>query len=273
MKQQKPDDTALYRKLRGAFEMTPEQKKRVEQEIMRRAAAPKTVTVQTVQVDYADAETAERKLPGGYWFALRAIPLAACLVLVCAGAFFLHRGLKDPAEPVTQQSSLSVEEQVTLPATEQPETALTTVKMVYPDRRSTDRSADCSGTAEFGIRCREPDNCRTDNRDGSRDNGAGNCIGHRSCGSRHNDHCVCGKDDNVSNSNNKGDYSQGNNHQGDDDKGNNHQGDDDKGDDNKGDNHQGDNNKGNDNKDNDHQGDHYNSDHHSDRTAAVDAGC
>ena len=118
MKQQKHDDTALYRELRGAFEMSPGQKKRVEQEIRRRAAAEKTVTVQTADDGFAETDAGTRSIFGGYWYAVRMIPLAACLVLVCAGAFFLHRGLTDPADSGAQQSSIAVEEQITLPETE-----------------------------------------------------------------------------------------------------------------------------------------------------------
>ena len=124
MKQQH-DDTALYRELRGAFEMSPAQKQRVEQEILRRAAAAKPVTVQTEQ-NGAPVITLKRKA-GGYGPALRMVSLAACLVLVCAGAFFLHRGLTDRPDTLSQQSSVEMEEILTAPAETVTETAVTTV--------------------------------------------------------------------------------------------------------------------------------------------------
>ncbi len=124
MKQQH-DDTALYRELRGAFEMSPAQKQRVEQEILRRAAAAKPVTVQTEQ-NGAPVITLKRKA-GGYGSALRMVSLAACLVLVCAGAFFLHRGLTDRPDTLSQQSSVAMEEILTAPAETVTETTVTTV--------------------------------------------------------------------------------------------------------------------------------------------------
>ena len=125
MKQQQHDDTALYRELRGAFEMSPAQKRRVEQEILRRAAAAKPVTVQTEQ-NGAPVITMKRKA-GGYGSALRMVSLAACLVLVCAGAFFLHRGLTDRPDTLSQQSSVAMEEILTAPAETVTETTVTTV--------------------------------------------------------------------------------------------------------------------------------------------------
>ena len=124
MKQQH-DDTALYRELRGAFEMSPAQKQRVEQEILRRAAAAKSVTVQT-ELNGAPVITLKRKA-GGYGSALRMVSLAACLVLVCAGAFFLHRGLTDRPDTLSQQSSVEMEEILTAPAETMTETTVTTV--------------------------------------------------------------------------------------------------------------------------------------------------
>lgn len=134
MKQQH-DDTALYRELRGAFEMSPAQKRRVEQEILRRAAAAKPVTVQTEQ-NGAPVITLKRKA-GGYGPALRMVSLAACLVLVCAGAFFLHRGLTDRPDTLSQQSSVEMEEILTAPAETVTETAVTTVTAATSQEQKT----------------------------------------------------------------------------------------------------------------------------------------
>lgn len=106
MKQQQHDDTALYRELRGAFRMSPEQKLRVEQEIRRRTNAAMTANVQTVR----DSTPEIKKSHGAYWYASRVLPMAACLVLVCAGAFFLHRGFTEPADSLEQQDSVEMEE-------------------------------------------------------------------------------------------------------------------------------------------------------------------
>ena len=112
------ENTELYRSLRGAFEMTPEQKHRVAEKIRRRAAAGQKADVPAVQDAPAEKAAASSRPFGGYWFAVRVIPLAACLVLVCAGAFFLHRGFADPADSVIRQDSLSVAEQTAMPVTD-----------------------------------------------------------------------------------------------------------------------------------------------------------
>ncbi len=133
MKQQKTNEP--YEALRGAFSMQPERKQALEQEIRKRAALRHTEQ-QTAAETESDFRTEKNpKRFGGYWLAVRLIPLTACFVLAVAGVMFLRHEWKLTAE--TDLSSMSdLEEQLTLPVT----TAATTVSEPQTDTGTSART-------------------------------------------------------------------------------------------------------------------------------------
>lgn len=107
----------IYQQLRGAFTMSPEQKLRVEAAIRQRASVQNAASAEPAAI--TETKTSGiRKQPGGGWIAARVLPLAACVMLAVGVGFFLHRTMKPPVDPLTQQSSFALEEQLIPPASE-----------------------------------------------------------------------------------------------------------------------------------------------------------
>ena len=104
MKQQEQHDTGLYRQLHGAFDMTPEQMQRVREEIQQRAAAQDSALPAAGRINLKEIRR----------ISLRTALSAACLLLIAGGGIRLYRGVTD--NPMTQQSSVLIEEQLTPPA-------------------------------------------------------------------------------------------------------------------------------------------------------------
>ena len=112
MKQQY-DEHALYRQLRGAFQMTPEQERRVAQAIRQRTAAVRPAPVQTEQVVITEQPLSAKPMETrGFRLAARILPLAACLVIAVSSGVLLHRAFSVPSDSLTQQSSFLLEEQI-----------------------------------------------------------------------------------------------------------------------------------------------------------------
>lgn len=107
----------IYQQLRGAFTMSPEQKQRVEAAIRQRASVQNAASAETAAIKETGT-TGIRKQPGGDWRAARVLPLAACVMLAVGAGFFLHRTMKPPVDPLTQQSSFALEEQLIPPVSE-----------------------------------------------------------------------------------------------------------------------------------------------------------
>ena len=118
MKQQNDHEERpeIYRQLQGKFQMQPEQMQRLAARLNIRAsaAAPAEEPVrrpETMPAASQNADTAEEtpirqnKTFGGYWFAARALPLAACLTLAVAGAFWLHGSFRQPENVLDAGSS------------------------------------------------------------------------------------------------------------------------------------------------------------------------
>lgn len=99
--QQNQENTELYRRLRGEFEMTPEQMQRVRQKILQRTSEQNAAPVMSVNRGSSS---------GSGLFVKRLIPAAACM-LIAVGGIFLHFRLSDPLDSFTQQSSVLLEEQ------------------------------------------------------------------------------------------------------------------------------------------------------------------
>lgn len=106
----------IYRQLQGKFQMQPEQMQRLAARLNIRAsaAAPAEEPVrrpETMPAASQNADTAEEKpirqnkTFGGYWFAARALPLAACLTLAVAGAFWMHGSFRQPENVLDAGSS------------------------------------------------------------------------------------------------------------------------------------------------------------------------
>lgn len=106
----------IYRQLQGKFQMQPEQMQRLAARLNIRAsaAAPAEEPVrrpETMPAASQNADTAEEKpirqnkTFGGYWFAARALPLAACLTLAVAGAFWLYGSFRQPENVLDAGSS------------------------------------------------------------------------------------------------------------------------------------------------------------------------
>ena len=107
----------IYQQLRGAYTMSPEQKQRVEAAIRQRASVQNAASAETAAITETGT-TGIRKQPGGDWRAARVLPLAACVMLAVGAGFFLHRTMKPPVDPLTQQSSFALEEQLIPPVSE-----------------------------------------------------------------------------------------------------------------------------------------------------------
>ena len=118
MKQQNDHEERpeIYRQLQGKFQMQPEQMQRLAARLNIRAsaAAPAEEPVrrpETMPAASQNADTAEEtpirqhKTFGGYWFAARALPLAACLTLAVAGAFWLHGSFRQQENVLDAGSS------------------------------------------------------------------------------------------------------------------------------------------------------------------------
>ena len=106
----------IYRQLQGKFQMQPEQMQRLAARLNIRAsaAAPAEEPVrrpETMPAASQNADTAEEKpirqnkTFGGYWFAARALPLAACLTLAVAGAFWMRGSFRQPENVLDAGSS------------------------------------------------------------------------------------------------------------------------------------------------------------------------
>ena len=104
----------IYRQLQGKFQMQPEQMQRLAARLNIRASAPAEEPVrrpETMPAASQNADTAEEKpirqnkTFGGYWFAARALPLAACLTLAVAGAFWMHGSFRQPENVLDAGSS------------------------------------------------------------------------------------------------------------------------------------------------------------------------
>ena len=106
----------IYRQLQGKFQMQPEQMQRLAERLNIRAsaAAPAEEPVrrpETMPAASQNADTAEEtpirqhKTFGGYWFAARALPLAACLTLAVAGAFWLYGSFRQQENVLDAGSS------------------------------------------------------------------------------------------------------------------------------------------------------------------------
>lgn len=117
MKHEAHDDMQIYQQLRGAFTMSPEQKQRVEAAIRQRASVQNAASAASAALTETKT-SGSRKQPGGYWLAARVLPLAACVMLAVGVGFFLHRTMKPPVDPLTQQSSFALEEQLIPPVSE-----------------------------------------------------------------------------------------------------------------------------------------------------------
>lgn len=118
MKQQNDHEERpeIYRQLQGKFQMQPEQMQRLAARLNIRAsaAAPAEEPVrrpETMPAASQNADTAEEtpirqnKTFGGYWFAARALPLAACLTLAVAGAFWLYGSFRQQENVLDAGSS------------------------------------------------------------------------------------------------------------------------------------------------------------------------
>lgn len=112
MKQQNEENTELYRRLRGSFEMSPEQMQRVRQEILQRTGGENAVP----------ASITQHRVFSGRTLAKRLIPAAACLLLAVGGGIFLHFRSAELTDSFTQQSSVMMDE-VTAVMTETTTTA------------------------------------------------------------------------------------------------------------------------------------------------------
>lgn len=112
MKQQNEENTELYRRLRGSFEMSPEQMQRVRQKIQQRTGGESAVP----------AAITQHRVFSGRTLAKRLIPAAACLLLAVGGGIFLHFRSAELTDSFTQQSSVMMDE-VTAVMTETTTTA------------------------------------------------------------------------------------------------------------------------------------------------------
>lgn len=100
MKQQNEENTELYRRLRGSFEMSPEQMQRVRQEILQRTGGENAVSAAITQHRSFSGRTLVKRL----------IPAAACLLLAVGGGIFLHFRSAELTDSFTQQSSVMMDE-------------------------------------------------------------------------------------------------------------------------------------------------------------------
>ena len=126
MKQQNEENTELYRRLRGSFEMSPEQMQRVRQEILQRTGGENAVS----------AAITQHRVFSGRTLAKRLIPAAACLLLAVGGGIFLHFRSAELTDSFTQQSSVMMDE-VTAVMTETTTTAGQTTTRQTTTRQTT----------------------------------------------------------------------------------------------------------------------------------------
>lgn len=137
MKQQNEENTELYRRLRGSFEMSPEQMQRVRQEIQQRTGGENAVS----------AAITQHRAFSGRTLAKRLIPAAACLLLAVGGGIFLHFRSAELTDSFTQQSSVMMDE-VTAVMTETTTTAGQTTTRQTTTRQTTTLTMTTTQTTE-----------------------------------------------------------------------------------------------------------------------------
>ncbi len=137
MKQQNEENTELYRRLRGSFEMSPEQMKRVRQEILQRTGGESAVPAAITQHRAFSGRTLVKRL----------IPAAACLLLAVGGGIFLHFRSAELTDSFTQQSSVMMDE-VTAVMTETTTTAGQTTTRQTTTRQTTTLTMTTTQTTE-----------------------------------------------------------------------------------------------------------------------------